>query len=223
MLGGLIALALTIWGFVTLAGAVTGEGTPGIDERLLTSLRSPNDSSDPIGPRWVEEMARDVTALGSVAVLSIITAVTFLFLLLRRQNRAAFFVLTAVTGGFVASTLLKEVFDRPRPDLVAHATDVFTTSFPSAHSMMSAVTYLTLAALLAQFQSSRRVHAFLIAVGVIFAGLVGVSRVYLGVHWPSDVLAGWAAGGAWALTCLLIARAMQKSSRLDSAADAHTD
>lgn len=223
MLVGLLLLALVIWGFLELAGAVTGEGTPGIDERLLVALRNPADLADPVGPAWVEEMARDITALGSVVVLSLISTIVFLFLALRRQFRAALFVLLAVSGGFAASTGLKELFDRPRPDLVAHSTEVFTTSFPSAHSMMSALTYLTLAALLAQFQSSRRVHAFLIGIGVVLAGLVGLSRVYLGVHWPSDVLAGWAAGGAWALACMLVARTMQQARALDKPADAETD
>ena len=119
------------------------------------------------------------------------------------KRGAAFLVVVAVVGGMLLSTGLKLGFERPRPDLVPHGARVYTASFPSGHAMLSAVTYLTLGALLARVQERRRVKAFFIGLAVVLTLLVGVSRVYLGVHWPSDVLAGWCVGAAWAVLVLV--------------------
>jgi undecaprenyl-diphosphatase len=115
-------------------------------------------------------------------------------------------VLIAVAGGQVVTTLAKHGFDRPRPDLVPHGMQVYTASFPSGHSMMAAVTYLTMAVLVARVQPTRALKAYVLALAVLVTVAVGISRVYLGVHWPTDVLAGWSAGAAWALGCWLVAR-----------------
>jgi undecaprenyl-diphosphatase len=111
--------------------------------------------------------------------------------------------------------VLKEFFERPRPDLVPHGAEVFTASFPSGHAMMSAVVYLTLGALLARVETGLRVKAFVLSVSVLLTVLVGISRVYLGVHWPTDVLAGWTVGAAWAVMCWLIARVLQRKGRVE--------
>jgi undecaprenyl-diphosphatase len=118
----------------------------------------------------------------------------------------ALFVLAAVGGGQLVSTLLKLGIDRPRPDLVPHLMLETSRSFPSGHAMMSAVTYLTLGSLLARIVKERRLKIFFLTVAVLLTFVVGVSRVYLGVHWPSDVLAGWCAGFAWAMIWWLTAR-----------------
>jgi undecaprenyl-diphosphatase len=109
-------------------------------------------------------------------------------------------------GGLLLSTMLKFGFDRPRPELVPHGSMIYTSSFPSGHSMLSAVVYLTGGALLAIVHSAHKVRVYLIGCSVLATFLVGASRVYLGVHWPSDVLAGWAAGTAWAAACWLFAQ-----------------
>ncbi len=179
--------------------------THAFDTAVLLALRSPTDTADPLGPGWVEELGRDVTALGGIGVLVALTLAVAGFLWLDGKRREMWFVLAAVAGGQVASTLFKLGFDRPRPDLVPHGSITYTSSFPSGHAMMAAVTYLTLAALLAREQPRRRMRAYLLAVAVIVTLAVGISRVYLGVHWPTDVLAGWAAGAAWALMCWTIA------------------
>ncbi len=137
-----------------------------------------------------------------------------------RKGHAALFVLASVAGGALISQTMKLAYARPRPDLVPHGAEVFTASFPSGHSMMSAVVYLTLGALLARTQTDRAVKAYILAVAVLLTVLVGVSRVYLGVHWPTDVLAGWALGGVWALICLLVMLWLQTRGQVeDGAAD----
>lgn len=203
------------WAFLELADEVMEGKTLGIDERLLLSLRNPLDHSDPLGPEWLEEMARDFTSLGSTGVLTLIVLAVLGYLLLSRRFRAALFTLVAVPGGMLLSAMLKLGFDRPRPDLVPHETVVYTASFPSGHSMMSAVTYLTLAALLGRLHPQPQLKSYFLIVAAFLALLTGVSRVYLGVHWPTDVLAGWAAGAAWAALCWLIAGWLQRRGMVE--------
>jgi len=127
----------------------------------------------------------------------------------------AFFVLGSVLGGQLIGTILKDLFQRPRPDLVPFSAYASGASFPSGHTLMSAVTYLTLGALLARSQERKRVKAYLLLVAIFLTFAVGVTRVYLGVHWPTDVLAGWTAGAVWALICWLTARKLQSRRTLE--------
>ena len=148
-------------------------------------------------------------------MLTIVVLATLAYLLLARKRGAALLVLGAVVGGMLLSTGLKLGFERPRPDLVPHGARVYTASFPSGHAMLSAITYLTLGALLARVQEGRRIQAFLMGLAVFITLLVGVSRVYLGVHWPSDVLAGWAVGAAWAALCWFVALQLQRRGKVE--------
>jgi undecaprenyl-diphosphatase len=141
-----------------------------------------------------------------------VTVATIFYLLLLRKRREALMVLIAVGGGQILSSLLKLGIDRPRPDLVSHLAEVQTLSFPSGHAMMSAVTYLTLGSMLAGIVPGRATKIYVLGVAVLITLMVGVSRIYLGVHWPSDVLAGWCAGFAWAMLCWLIARRLLRSA-----------
>ena len=213
----LLLAAGGVWGFAELADETMEGETRGVDTALLLVLRTPGDRADPLGPHWLEEAARDVTALGSLVVLALLTLAVAGFLALAGKRHAALLTLAAVVGGVLLNTLLKAGFARPRPDLVPHAAEIFTTSFPSGHAMTAAATYLTLGALLARVQRRRRLQLFTLglAVGVTLA--VGVSRVYLGVHWPTDVLAGWAAGAAWALLCWLAALWLQRRGQVEDA------
>lgn len=204
-------VSLGLWGFIALADEVLEGETGRFDERILLALRVAGDPGDPLGPVWLEGLARDVTALGSMGVLTLVALVVVGFLLLRGGWRRGLQVAAAVIGGSAAAWILKAIFDRPRPDLVPHATEVYTSSFPSSHSMMAAVVYLTLGALLAQVQPRRRLKAYVLVVAAGLTVLVGVSRVYLGVHWPTDVLAGWSAGAAWAVGSWLVLRRLTPS------------
>ncbi len=178
----------------------------------------PGDPERPIGPEWLSETARDVTALGSTVVLTLATAGVVIFLGLDRRYRAMGFVAASTVGGWLLSAGLKAMFDRPRPDLVPQLMRAYFSSYPSGHSMMSAVVYLTLGGLLARLVTERHLKFYFLALAAFLAGIVGVSRVYLGVHYPTDVLAGWTAGGAWATLCWLIGRNLRRGGRSEQTA-----
>jgi len=197
---GLIIAAILLLGFSVLAGEVTEGEMGAFDKAVLMIFRAGTNPSLPIGPSWLPGAVRDVTALGSYTVLTLVVAAVCIALSIRRRYGMALFVLLTVAGGSVINNSLKAIFDRPRPDFSA-LTEVFTSSFPSGHATVSAVAYLTLGACLARTTASRGLRIFYFGYAALLVLLVGLSRVYLGVHYPSDVLAGWAIGTAWALLC----------------------
>ncbi|CDX37646.1 Phosphoesterase PA-phosphatase related protein [Mesorhizobium sp. SOD10] len=209
LLAGLV-IAGGLWGLVELVEIARATTPHAFDTEILLAFRHAGQPDSPIGPLWLEGAVRDVTALGSTVVLVLITTATIVYLLLIRRPSTALFMLAAVAGGQVLSSLLKFEIDRPRPDLVSHLVNETSLSFPSGHAMLSAVTYLTLGSLAARFLPDRRTKVFVLGLAVLTTVLVGTSRVYLGVHWPSDVLAGWCAGFAWAMLCWLAARLLQR-------------
>lgn len=211
----LVVVTVGTWGFVQIADEVGDGSTRAVDEMLLRSMRSRGDLADPVGPQWFEEMARDFTALGGAPVLILIALATAIYLLLSGKSHAALLVVVAAGGGQLLSSLFKMGFDRPRPDLVPHGMHVYSASFPSGHAMVSAVTYLTLGALLARLHRPRALKAFFLGVAIVLTVVVGISRVYLGVHWPTDVAAGWAAGSVWASACWLVALFFQRRGRVE--------
>ena len=206
--------ALGLWLFLELADEVVeGEIEP-IDRALVLMMRDPEDPSDPLGPRWFEEAMRDITALGSLPVLAIATGVVAGFLLLERSVRALALLLASTLGGLLLSSVFKAAFDRPRPDFVPNLTYVLTASFPSGHAAMSAVVYPTLAALIARLAVERRLKIYCIVAALFVTCLVGISRVYAGVHYPSDVVAGWVLGLGWATLVWLVAHALERRGRV---------
>lgn len=211
--------------FGLLAAQVRAGHTAAFDRAVTVALRTGGASrgGDPaglVGPPWLEEMARDVTALGSHAVVDFLLAAVLGYLLLVRKRATALLVAAAVLGGMALSALLKVGFHRPRPELVPHAARVFTASFPSGHATLSAVASITLAAVLARAEPDRRVRAYFVALAVSLTAAVGLSRVYLGLHHPSDVLAGWCLGGAWALLCWAVALWLRRRGRVERPGEA---
>ncbi|MBK6703007.1 MAG: phosphatase PAP2 family protein [Caulobacteraceae bacterium] len=199
-----LGIALPIFAFVEIAEEV-GEGeTRWFDESILLALRTA-DPADPIGPRWVESSVMDITALGGFAVLALVTLMAVFYLLVNKKWGSALTLLVATIGGTLISEGLKVGFNRPRPDLVAHVVETTSMSFPSGHAMLSAVTYLTLGALIARTQEKRQMRGYVLGGAILVTLLIGLTRIYLGVHWPTDVLAGWCLGASWALLCWAVA------------------
>lgn len=209
LLAGLV-VAAGLWGFEELMEVARDASPHAFDTQIMLAFREAGQPDNPIGPFWLEGAMRDITGLGSAAVLFLITAAVVVYLLMIRRPGAALFVFVAVAGGQVLSSTLKLGIDRPRPELVSHLVDVATFSFPSGHAMLSAVTYLTLGSLAAEVLPGRTTKIYVLSLAVLTTLLVGISRIYLGVHWPSDVLAGWCAGFAWAMLCWLAARTIRR-------------
>lgn len=195
-----------LWLTESLAEEVTEGATHEVDRALLLALREPDNPDDPLGPRWFEEMMRDFTSLGGTGVLVLVVVAVSGYLYLTRNYGSLAILLLAVMGGALISYVLKDFFDRPRPDLFVETMYTANASFPSGHALLAAATYFTLGGFLAQVQDRFPLKAFTLFLSLFVVLLVGFSRAYLGVHWPSDVLAGWTVGAVWALLCWLIAR-----------------
>ena len=212
VVAGLAAAGL---GFAAFADAVMEGETRAFDEWLLRALRESGDLANPIGPLWFEELVRDVTALGSTFVLTLAVVVVAAYLWIKDKPQKAAFLVAAVALGALLNRVLKLGFARPRPDIVAHGMHVTTESFPSGHSANSAIVYLMLGMMLARVEASYPAKVFIFSVCALLTFLVGLSRIYLGVHWPTDVLAGWTVGAIWVLLCWYVLLRLQPSGTRD--------
>lgn len=201
--------------FLALASEVREGEIFAADRWLIQALRSADDPSVPIGPLWLRLTLTDLTALGGTPVLTLLTIISAGYLIAARKAATAAFLVASISAGAIGSTALKLVFARPRPDIVTHLVNTYSTSFPSGHAMNSAIVYLTLGALLARAEGDRTVRFYLMAVALFLTLIIGFSRVYLGVHWPSDVLAGWCVGASWAILCSWIARTLQRRHAIE--------
>ena len=194
----LFVIAGGLLGFGYIAEEVVEGDTTAFDRHVLLLFRHASDLSTPIGPAWLQEMARDVTSLGSYAVLGLMFVLVLGYIVMLGKRGAAVFILTSVLGGQILSTVLKTLFERPRPDLVPHATQVFTASFPSAHAMLSALTYLTLGALLTRVVPSHRVKVYVMSAASVpdaaRRGEPGVPRRALAHRRPSGLVCGVGVG-----------------------------
>jgi undecaprenyl-diphosphatase len=212
----LVALVVVagLWAFMELAGDVLEGDTQAVDRWLVQLLRSPENPEWPLGPRWLVEVARDVTAFGSSAVVALLTGSVVGYLWLQRKYGALWFVVLATVGGGLLSRLLKVLFARERPEPVP-CIWVSSPSFPSGHAMLAAIVYLTLGILLARIEPRPLLKAYFLGLMMLLTFLVGISRVYLGVHYPTDVLAGWTVGLVWGLLCGLVAWYLQRHGTVE--------
>lgn len=215
VLVGLSVIVLGTWGFIELAGEVMEGDTAAFDRKILLAFREPGNLERPVGPEWLHEVMRDFTALGGYAVLGMVLLSVSGVLLMERKHWALALILVAIVGGFILSMALKSGFERDRPSEVTPLSYVHTSSFPSGHAMMAAVVYLTLGSLLSRLTTSLVARFYILAIALLVTVLVGTSRVFLGVHWPTDVLAGWSAGLVWATLCWLVARQLQKRGAIE--------
>ena len=207
-----IGFSGALWAFFNVASEV-GEGeTAALDRKILLALRNPANPSDPIGSRSFEEAMRDVTGLGGFTVVTLVTVVAVLAFLMHGRRHRAFVLAGTVMLAELSSDIAKTFYNRPRPDLVPHGSYVYSASFPSGHSTMSAATYLTLAVLIASLEPNRATKAMVFVLAFMLIAAIGFSRVYLGVHWPSDVLAGWSLGAAWALAAWSVLRRLNRQT-----------
>jgi undecaprenyl-diphosphatase len=204
---GLLAIALLL---LALVGNVLEGDTQQFDERILKSLRKADAPAEPVGPRWLKFAALDITSLGSATVLGLTVTAVIGYLLLHGLFRHAVFVLLASSGGWILNDILKTLFDRPRPSVVPHLREVSTLSFPSGHALTSAVVFLTLGTLLMRVVNHRLAKWYCISIAMTATVLVGASRVYLGVHYPTDVIGGWLIGLSWALICWMLERVAER-------------
>ena len=198
--------------FINLAGEVTEGDTQAFDTKILLALRSPVDPSKPIGPPWIEESLLDLTAIGGPTILALVVLSVIGFLLLQTRYRAALFVALTWFSGELVNSAMKQAFNRPRPTIVPHLRETFSTSFPSGHAMESAIVYLTLGAILMRMAESRRTKIYCLGIAILLTVLAGTSRVFLGVHYPTDVIGGWMIGFAWASICWLVEERFEASA-----------
>jgi len=210
---GVAMTAGTLWAFLAIADEMAEGETKGIDSRIILALREPGDLNNPIGSKNVEEAVRDITALGGTTLVALVTIVSVLAFLFHKKRLHALVMVGAVLAAWASSQATKAMYGRPRPDLVPHEAYVYSASFPSGHSTMSTAAFLTLAMLVASLEPRRRSKALAYGLaGLVVVG-VGFSRIYLGVHWPTDVLAGWCLGAMWALVGWIALRALNAPTR----------
>ena len=182
-----------------LTETIAEGGSFRFDAALLVALRRSGRLDQPIGPAWLLQSAIDLSALGGFTLQWLLGGASVLFLVYVRRRAEAAWLTGSILGASVLNAGLKSMLHRPRPELVPHLAVVSNASFPSGHAMISAAIYLTIGAMLAETQPRRAARIFLMSFSGLLVLLIGVSRIYLGVHWPSDVLAGWCLGSVWAL------------------------
>jgi undecaprenyl-diphosphatase len=218
LLAAIAIISGLVLAFLQIADEMVEGEMEAFDQSILMLFRDPTNIDQLIGPVWVHEMVRDITALGSFSLLGLIVVAVCSYLLLAGMRSAALLVAISVIGGTILSTLLKMGYARPRPDLLVMS-EQFTASFPSWHAMLSAVTFLTLGALLARFAPNRPLQALSVFLAIFLTLLVGASRLYMGVHYPSDILAGWCLGAAWALLCSTVGAVLQRRGSVEHPRD----
>jgi undecaprenyl-diphosphatase len=201
-----LGACVLVFVFISLTGQVLEGDTLAFDTKIMRALRSPDDPTKPIGPPWMENALEDLTAIGGSTVLGLVVVAVVGFMVLQARYRTALFVLLTAISGELLNSGLKQMFNRPRPSIIPHLREAFSTSFPSGHAMESAIVYLTLGAILMRVAETRLTKLYILTVAMLLTMLVGASRVFLGVHYPTDVIGGWIIGFMWASVCWLVSQ-----------------
>ncbi|QDH72356.1 phosphatase PAP2 family protein [Brevundimonas sp. M20] len=207
-LSALLVIALGVMAFVELADDMTEADGQMFDLQVLHWLQPV--AGEPRGPWWLHEAAADLTSLGGISVLTLFAVIAFSFLLIQRKRLSALLLVVGLLGGVCLSEGLKALFERERPPLAYQAVETLNASFPSGHALLSTVFYLTVGVMLTRAFPQKRFKAFILGCAITIAMLIGLTRVYLGAHWASDVIAGWCAGAAWAMALWLVAYAVER-------------
>jgi undecaprenyl-diphosphatase len=206
----IMLIAAGLLAFLRLGGAVRAGRTLDIDRRIILALRDPSNPAQPRGSFWTRDILHDLTALGGVAALTLAVVLATIFLWVNGRRRHAAVLLATVTAATVVGELVKSAYNRPRPDLVAYGDYFSQSSFPSGHSNIATVVWMTLALIVASLERSRIGKVTALVAGALICLTAGATRVYFGVHWPSDVLGGWILGSGWALAAWIALGAWRK-------------
>lgn len=214
LLAALALIAGAVLSFIEIADDMREEDGHAFDWAVLR-LMHPDEANpaDPAGPGWLDHASTDFSALGSVTILLCVVIAACGYLLLRRRALEAILLVLASGGGLAISQALKTFFERDRPPEMYRAAEVLNQSFPSGHAMLSAVVYLTLGAMVARAEPRQPIRVYIMSLAILIALGVGLTRIHLGVHWASDVLAGWCAGAAWATACWLLDRWLRRKDQ----------
>lgn len=205
-LTAMLVAAGGVLAFIEIADDMTEADGQAFDHQVLALMRPyADDPGRPWGPWWLKEAAADITSLGGISVLGLFAAIVILFLLSQRKWLSSILLAVGLAGGVGLSEGLKAVFERERPPAAMQAVETINASFPSGHALLSTVFYLSVAVMLTRAFPGRKSKIFVLGVGIVMALLVGLTRIYLGAHWASDVFAGWAVGAAWAMALWLFA------------------
>ena len=210
-LSALLIIALGVMTFVEVADDMTEADGQMFDQAVLHWLQPV--AGQPRGPWWLQEAAADLTSLGGISVLTLFAVIAFSFLLIQRKRLSALLLVVGLAGGVALSEGLKALFERARPPAAYQAVETLNASFPSGHALLSTVFYLSVAVMMTRAFPKRRLKAYVLGVGMVFALMVGLTRVYLGAHWASDVLAGWSVGAAWAMALWLVSYAVERRQK----------
>ncbi|WGM45406.1 hypothetical protein KOAAANKH_00268 [Brevundimonas sp. NIBR10] len=219
VLGALLIIAFGIMTFIEVADDMTEADGQAFDQMVLSALRPfADDPGRPWGPWWLKEAAADLTSLGGISVLTLFAAIVIVFLISQRKRLSALLLVLGLIGGVALSEGLKAVFARARPPAIYQATETINASFPSGHALLSAVFYLSLGVMLTRAFPEKHFKAYVLGVAILIALLVGLTRIYLGAHWASDVFAGWSVGAAWAMALWLVSYAIERRQKTHHAA-----
>lgn len=211
----LLVMAIGVLGFIEIADDMRDVDGQVFDQKVLTLLRPyADDPSRPWGPWWLVEGARDITALGGISVLSLWALIALGFLFIQGKRLSGLLLVVGLLGGVALSEGLKAYFERDRPPVAYQAVETLNASFPSGHALMATVFYLSLGVMLTRAFPRRRLKAYALGVGLLIALLIGLTRIYLGAHWASDVFAGWSIGAAWAMLLWLFAYVVERRQKL---------